>query len=243
MGWGALMGLGNGLQQVGGMLEDMNKREFAEKLAREREDRAEQREKDREARRELLERQKVSTTTADPSRGVNVLRNSFGDVIREEPMTANELAQIDRDSRKEEASLRSVLAKAQSDEFAAGNLAEDREMERQLHRARLGQISASTAASNRSNRERSLADSVANVGTGEKVNQLMAANKTLVDDLTKGTENSPADFTVGEITELADAARRAAIDQGKDVNQTFQILMRREQARRRAARDAADNGR
>lgn len=40
MGWGAMMGLGQGLQQVGGMLSDMNKEKMREQLALQREERA-----------------------------------------------------------------------------------------------------------------------------------------------------------------------------------------------------------
>lgn len=50
MSWGAMMGLGQGLQQVGGMLMDMNKEKMRERLEIEREQRAEQRELAKEKR-------------------------------------------------------------------------------------------------------------------------------------------------------------------------------------------------
>lgn len=50
MGWGAMMGLGQSLQQVGGMVLDYNKDKMQAKLEQEREARAEQRQKDKEQR-------------------------------------------------------------------------------------------------------------------------------------------------------------------------------------------------
>lgn len=50
MGWGALSGLGQGLQQVGGMISDYNKDKLQQKLELEREGRAESRQIAREQR-------------------------------------------------------------------------------------------------------------------------------------------------------------------------------------------------
>lgn len=238
MAWGALMGLGSGMQQLGGELMDMNKRQLAEKLAREREERAEERTVAREARRELLERQKVSETIINPDTGMKSLRNAYGDTIREEAMSQHELDALARDRQKEEASIQKALADSSLASAKANTFEEDRQLDREAIRARINASNASAGSSNRANRglAGALTGANADVGTGQRVNDLLAANKTLVDDLTKGTENNPALYTVDELTELAEAARRSAIGADKDVNHTFQILMRREAAKRRANR-------
>ena len=108
MSWGALAGLGQGMQQVGTILMDREKARVAEELQKQREARAEERQRAKEKRDEEREAAKVADTreVQDGNRWVRRSYNSKGYVIREEDMATNEIDAILRSQRKDEEDIR-----------------------------------------------------------------------------------------------------------------------------------------
>lgn len=223
MAWGALMGLGNGLQQVGSMLEDKSKREVAEKLAREREDRSEDRLRAKEDRQVARENAAVARVGINPTTGMKEFFNRNEELLRAEPASAYELDSLKLAQQKEQAGLAKVLADTQYSQVRANTAAGKAELDQQLLRARIGTEGARQGSLNRANRSGgSSTGATTPVGKGEAVNQLIKDFQPLIRSMTQEDEMNPEQqMSMEEIYDLANRSIDSATGASKDVGDTF----------------------
>lgn len=207
MAWGALMGLGNGLQQVGGMLEDKSKREVAEKLAREREDRSEDRLRAKEDRQVARENAAVARVGINPTTGMKEFFNRNEELLRAEPASAYELDSLKLAQQKEQAGLAKVLADTQYSQVRANTAAGKAELDQQLLRARIGTEGARQDSLNRANRD---------TGTGGSSGQ-PATREAAIEELVKSINSQlkSANMSPAEAYQYAETALAQAETQRK----------------------------
>ena len=230
--WGGLAGLGDAMVSIG---QDMSKRAFADKLEREREARAAQREIDRENRQEAKVLKTPTTTEFFERDGALFARslNKYGDSLDERLASKDEIDKRNRDRVKfdQESQARDIsLDKAL---WEQGNRDEDRQMKQRLLEAQIRaaealgtQRDASAAYSeyraagggargSRGGLDSALSDEMPSFG--KTVNQLIADNKSIIEGYDLANEDT---------TELARLALDAALRGNKDPHDTFQRLLK-----------------
>ena len=166
--WGALSGLGAGLQQFGNEWSDRAKQKLADDLQKQREERAAERELAREKRQEAARLRQVDPRNTglavDPATGqmTRILRNSDYDTLRTEALSEYEADGLRRQEQADQAKLRAQGLEAQLKQLQVDRMPQKWAQEDAMHRARLGSESAlqeqRRAAANFSNR-RGLEDS------------------------------------------------------------------------------------
>lgn len=226
--WGALSGLGAGLQQFGNDWSDREKSKLAEDLQRQREERAADRELAREQRQEAARLRQVdprnSQVEVDPSTGrmIRRLRNSeFQDIGRAE------VGEMEAESIRAQQEAQASQARARSLDAQLKELQVERApvkwgQEDAMHRARLGSESAlqtqryaSARASDRRGLESSVTDS-GPVSREQYANELVKENKAAFDR---------ADVPANERDGLATmAVQRAVIDGSTPAQAMLEIL-------------------
>ena len=233
MSWGAMMGLGQGLQQVGGMLMDMNKEKMRNQLEMERDKRKEALDIAKEQRQ--LE-QFGGSYEFDRDNGLKYRINKAGNRMADPtPISADELAAYKREQEIADldAKIKRNTAKKGGLELVLtqdkiDNAAVDRDLSRRLEEARIQSEQARAGSYSRANR---------GSGSGEdsKPTQAQAAKlltteyKSLVDSYV-GTADKPGPLSRNEVEEIAMEAARAAALQRKDPT----VIFRDELARRAA---------
>ena len=121
--WGALSGLGAGLQQFGNEWSDRAKAKLAEDLQRQREERAEERQRAAEDRREAARLRQVdpraSSVEVDPVTGqmYRQLRNSEWSNLDRVDVSQSEQESIRRQQEQAQAELRAKSLDAQLKEL------------------------------------------------------------------------------------------------------------------------------
>ena len=227
-GWGALIGLGQGLQDTAQIWNEHKKGQLSERLAKEREDRQEARDLAKEQRQAAAEAAKVdpraSAVDVDPVTGrmVTRLRNSQYQDIGVADVSDWEAEGIRSQRQKEQEEARSKGLAAQLAELNLGRLPQKWAQEDAMHRARLGSESAlqtqryaSAAASNRRGLER-LAEEEAPVSREQYASALVKDYKNDFDR---------AEVPASERDGLAlMAVQRAAIDNKSPAAAMLEIL-------------------
>ena len=225
MGWGALMGLGEGLQQAGKMWQERDKQKLAEQLEREREERAEARAIAKEERTA----QREATTVAEQrpeqdENGVWYMRgyNSAGDPIGQPRIATEGEIQSARMARdKDKASLDKLTSDAELAKFKATRAPLEAGQSDQLFEQKLRAGEADIGATNAQadyyrsggSRRRPLAEE----DTGPVPTIDVA--KALVEEY--ADLNEEFGLTPSEAMELASRVLRTAREQGKDPADTY----------------------
>ena len=221
-GWGALIGLGQGLQDTAQIWNEHKKGELAERLGKEREQRQADRDLAKEQRLAAAERAKVdrnaTSVDIDPVTGTykRTLRNSWY-----EPLGTAEVGQLEAESIRtqqeaEQAQLRTRSLDAQLKELNLGRLPEKWGQEDAMHDERLqseralqAQRYASAGASNRRGLESAVTDQGRNSATDAQT--LVSAYPELVKEYTTAPRDGQAKLSRDQVEELAHSViRRSA---------------------------------
>lgn len=228
MSWGAMMGLGQSLQGVGDMLLDHNKSKMREQLEREREDRAEQRQLDKEARDAASFKESVPELRdgvwmmVDYSKGGKVIDTKLAPQHIIQQMERQEQLH-DLEVQDKESSIESRLLKSDIDKFKVGTLEEDWNLTRREREARIGASNASirerdaraAAAAARSARPEAGGEGTVKPDA-QLVTELVELESDLVEEYMTKHKLSRA-----EVNRLAHHAIRAAREKNKDPIDTF----------------------
>ena len=230
MSWGALAGLGQGMQQVGTILMDREKARVAEELQKQREARAEERERAKETRQAEREAAKVASTreVQDGNRWVRRSYNSNGDVIREEDMATNEIDAILRSQRKDEEDIRYKgaladynVAKAEGEPLRQRILNERTQAQIDTERARQTELGVRARVAGERRTTETTPPSIA-----QAANDLVKDNRALVESYTKAAAGETPKLSQDEVNEIARASLQAAGREGKDPTHVFQRALR-----------------
>lgn len=244
--WGALSGLGAGLQQFGNEWSDRAKQKLASDLQKQREERAAERELAREQRQEAARLRQVDPRNTeidvDPTTGrmFRQLRNSEYQPLDRVEVGASEQESIRRQEEAENAKLRSQGLEATLKELQVARLPEKYAQEDAMHRARLGtegarqgSLNASARASDRRGLESAVTEQGRNSATDAQT--LIRSYDALVKDYTTGTKDNPAKLSRAEVEELAFAAVRRSAQRGdrpESVAARFREMLRAEAAKK-----------
>jgi hypothetical protein len=219
MDWGLLSGIGNALQGFGGQWTADAKEELRNKLAEDREARAEQRQVAREDR--AAQRQADTVAGYRPeidSSGVLWIQghNSAGDARGEKRMaTPSELQQYKLEQDKQKLTLEDLASRAAVNKFKAGRLESEAAQDDAYAKARLGLVNAQTNAANyrasgagggRSGRV-SLEEETAPVALSDLTSSLVAQEKKLLEEY---------GLTIAEQNMLVKSVLQQARANGKD---------------------------
>lgn len=231
MGWGAMIGGGQALQQVGSMIMDYNKAEMKNKLEMERETRQNQLQLDKEAREEA---RVVATPVGEPlvvpnGDGTMSLQglNKYGDPIEStlRPMTTFQMEQFNREQQaakdRAEANSIDVLLKRKDAER------DDEEWDL-TRRGKLATISASEAAAAASRARAANAGSSGSRGGSEKTPPTKADVETAVYDRYKSLiDETKTEYGVSEVAIQAALARAVENEakRGLPYGSTFQATL------------------
>lgn len=225
-GWGALMGLGEGLQQAGKAWQDRDKQKLADQLEREREERAEQRAIAKEERTA----QRLATTVAEQrpqqdSNGVWYMQgyNAAGTPIGEPRIATEGEIQSARMARdKDRVSLDKLTADAELAKFKADRAPLESEQEDRLFEQKLRAGEADIGATDaqaayyRSGGSRGRggleAEDTGPIPTVDVAKSLVEEYEDL---------NKEFGLTPSEAMELATRVIRTAREQGKDPADTY----------------------
>ena len=166
-GWGALIGLGQGLQDSAQMWNEAEKSKLANKLAQEREQRQADRDLAKEQRQEAARLRQVdnrlTTVDLDPTTGAmtRTFYNSENTPLSTVAVSQMEQEAIQRQRESDRAKLEAQGLEAQLKQLQVERMPQKWAQEDAMHRARLGSESAlqaqryaSAAASNRRGLER-----------------------------------------------------------------------------------------
>lgn len=249
-GWGAMMGLGQGLQSFGGMLLDHNKTKMREKLEIEREERQVQRELDKEQRaldRELIKPTEWRPTQDDSGNTYLQAFNSHGKPIQGErrdmsKYEAEEFARKQRMGELEVEGKEQTVANQGLEGQLKGFEVRDYDADRALKRRREEASIESSLASAQASRSRAMNAGSRGSSDDEASTQAQAAKlltkeyKDLISSYL-GTAEKPGPLTTAEVEEIAMEAVRAAALQRKDATVMF-----RDELARRAARNKDPEG-
>lgn len=167
MGWGVMMGLGQGLQQVSGMMLDQNKAKMAEKLELEREQRAAEREE-----RIFQRNQNTYGQTVYEQDGEGVWweidkakNNSTLDRRLAPKSKIDEFTNASRLDTLNISNIESQIEKrgleAELTRLATGSYAEDKALERQRTQAQINADNARAGSYSRANRGKAAEDGAA----------------------------------------------------------------------------------
>ncbi|UFK09610.1 hypothetical protein [Xanthomonas phage DES1] len=214
-------GISAGANYLVGVIESKRKADLERELFDKRMAMQEKIEENRAARAEAREAKKVAGDKVVQDSSGNFVRrsvNSFGDTIKEEPVTQLELDQINNTKRKDELSLESLAARAQADKFKVTNLEADRAMDledRQLdRRAKNASIESSlaSAAAARARAAKEKEDDSPPTET-QAANSLIKGNEDFVNSLTQPTLDEDGKKTGDPVMTRAqiDLYARAAI--------------------------------
>lgn len=220
--WGALSGLGAGLQQFGKEWSSQAKDKLAEDLLKQREDRAEDRQRAREQRQEAARLQQVdpraSDIIVDPTTGAmkRQLRNSNYDILNTIDVSETEAEGLRRKQATEEAELNKRSLDAQLKQMQVERTPVKWGQEDQMHNARLGseaslqqQRQASARASDRRGLESAVTDQGRNSATDAQT--LVSAYPDLVKEYTTAPRDGQAKLSRDQVEELAHSViRRSA---------------------------------
>lgn len=226
MGWGAMMGLGESLQAVGGMMSDNQKAKMAEQLALEREERAEIREQAREERK--LKRELMTPdpkqTAFDSTSGMKIIRNSAGEELRREPALPDEIRQHQFDIKKDEITLENLLSTGEATKLLnedrrrdAATYDEDRSLERRYKEAQIGAANRRGTDSDDPEDEPSQSELASVLSK-----QFPGLRKQYVDP----DGDVEGTLTADEYEEIAYESVRAAAERGADAADTFRRALK-----------------
>ena len=245
-GWGALMGLGQGLQDSAQMWNEHQKSKLAENLAKEREQRQADRDLAKEKRQAAAELARVdkdaSSVDLDPATGTfkRTLRNSRYDVLDTVAVGEMEAESIRRQREQAQAELRTKSLDAQLREINLGRLPQKWAQEDAMHRARLGSESALQTqryASARASDRRGLAasmESSAPVSREQYANELVKEYKAAFDR---------AEVPINQRDGLATAAvQRAAIDGTSPAQAMLELIREYREGAPRAGQKSPGSG-
>lgn len=223
MSWGAMMGLGQGLQGVGSMIMDYNKDKLRERLEIEREERKAAREEVKEERR--LDQWSGKTENRLGEDGVwREIRISNRGVPMNQAreLTEQEIAAIERSARKDDLSLQSLeeglrgtQLSNQKTELELSTWAEDREMAIEEHNARISQMRARALRASSSG---SGVSEEVEVGASEIASTLTSEFKDLISSYTGGDRPK---LTREEVENIAYSVAIVSVRQGRDAAQMF----------------------
>lgn len=223
MSWGAMMGLGQGLQGVGSMIMDYNKDKLRERLEIEREERKAAREEVKEERR--LDQWSGKTENRLGEDGVwREIRISNRGVPMNQAreLTEQEIAAIERSARKDDLSLQSLeeglrgtQLSNQKTELELSTWAEDRQMKREAHNARISQMRARALRASSSG---SGVSEEVEVGASEIASTLTSEFKDLISSYTGGDRPK---LTREEVENIAYSVAIVSVRQGRDAAQMF----------------------
>ena len=226
MSWGALSGLGQGLGQVSNILLEQNKEKVRQQLEKEREARADEREKAKWDRQQGAYKETQQRQLADGN-WYNVRINQAGEVMDQTPVSAQELQDITRRNRKEELGIESLEVGIEGNRaliegrglenqlkgFKVRDYDSDRAREIEYDRARI-------AATNRSNRPENRRGDAE--GSATSVSQAASALTTNYKDLVASyTSGDKPKLSREEVESIAEEAVRAAVLQRKDAGTIF----------------------
>jgi hypothetical protein len=229
MGWGALMGLGQGLQQVGGVITDNNKVKLASKLDAEKEERA-------AARAEKVRQQQL--LEPDPSRTkyemrngalYEVIPNKSGGEYEAKLASQDKIDEFNFKKNKDSISLEAATLGLTKSKKDLEGYDEDKALEREFKRSQIeenrntGQAAIMRAAG----AGRSADASAEPLTTMEAAGQLVSQYSTLT------TEARNAGVSQGDIEKLAESVMKEAKtpdDARRRFRDTLTILTRNAKA-------------
>lgn len=233
-GWGAMIGLGQGLQDTAQIWNEHKKGQLAEKLTKEREQRQSDREMAKEQRQEAARLKQVdsrnSSVDVDPATGqmVRTLRNSNYDPLNTVAVSQMEAESIRTQQEAEQAQLRTRSLDAQLKELNLGRLPEKWGQEDAMHRARLGTESArqsslyaSAGASNRRGLESSVTEE-RNSASDARI--LMDTYSDLVKEYTTAPRDGTAILTRAQAEDVAQAVIQRSVDNRLNPGQVAQAF-------------------
>lgn len=230
MGWGAMMGLGQSLQQVGGMLMDMNKEKMRNQLEMERDKRKEALDLAKEQRQ--ME-QFGGAYEFDRDNGLKYRINKAGNRMADPtPISAEEIAAYEREQEtaRLDAQIKANTAAKGGLELVlkqdeVTHLATDRDQARRIEEARLAEIKARTASHlTRASGGGSGSDSTSTVSNEQLANQLLTEYKDLTAEYAKSTDN-PNGLTREELLHMAAASVKQAQHSRQNAREIFRIAL------------------
>lgn len=227
MSWGALGGLGQGLQAVGREWGERQKQALAEKLASEREvareERAEARERRKVAKENMIER---------GGKWYNQRINSYGDVISEEAATPDQVRARARDEQLADLTLESKGLEAALRGKQVNTFDEDRQWKREdqlFDREQEERRTRASETSARASLERALSSGRGNDRNSDKppVEKSQVARQLVTDyeDLI-GSYIESGELSMQDVHAVAQSVVREATARGKDYGDSFQRALR-----------------
>lgn len=226
MGWGALMGLGNGLQQVGGMLEDKSKREMAEKLQQDREARAADRELAKEERAVARQKKAVAVERLNENTGMIDYLNSDRELIRSEQATPQQLETAKLAREKDAAQVERLIAQASLDKARAEGEPLKQSLAARLTEAKIGTETARQGSLGRSNRDSGgSGGGSTEAQTGAVVTKLVRDYNSLVNSYTRAPKDGEAALTQAQVYDIAQQAIEEAAINEEDHGEVFRKML------------------
>ena len=228
--WGGLAGLGEGLQQVG---TDMYKSALADRLEKDRELRAEERQKAKEARDEARADALVQTTEFYENADGALMKRSLnrkGDTLREDLATTDEIAKRRRDAdkakREEQMHSLDMDGKALRNALDTRRLEdydEDKSLDRQLRQAQINAANYRASGRGRGSLEDTVVDGATPpaANLGKAVLEILSTNKPIIDLMGEDVASGP------ELEELARESLLVGAREGVDPHSIFQRTLRR----------------
>jgi hypothetical protein len=233
MGYGALIGLGQGLQSVGGMLMDNNKQKLASKLDAEKEERA-------AARAEKLRQQQL--LEPDPSRTkyemrngalYQVIPNKAGGEYEAKLASQDKIDEFNFNKKKDDISLEAATLGLTKSKKDLEGYDEDKALDREYKRSQIQE-----------NRDTGLA-AVMRAGTAATAAQPAGSFEDAVDDLVKDSGDIQRQYTTAKGDEeplmtpteyrmVVKDAVKAAAQRGKDPRSFLTEALRRYVADKRS---------
>lgn len=208
MSWGVMMGIGQGLQQVGGMLLDNNKSKIRERLEMEREDRAYARQLERDAKQEAQRLSRPATWHEVEIGGQWAMqaRNADGTTLDgvTRPMTAVEIEDFNQKRTKAEQD----AEKSRLELLLTGKKVDTYDEDRALDRRKTEASIESSLATAQAARSRAMADkdSGDTPPTNEQLATTLVKEYEGVIEQYAQSETNPDGLTPSEVLQLANAA-------------------------------------
>ena len=229
MAWGALIGLGEGLKQTGSMIHDLNKQKLAEKLEKEREDRAEAR-KIRAEKRDQASYGETRTFQNDKGVWVQQKFNKAGEPMGEPTIAPSNVADdLTTQQETAKANLENAVLQGNVLRSDLEYLPEKRDLERREAESQIAYRQGSLA--NEARRESRLARGALEKEVApsfyDAVDQLIKDSADLRAQYTKPDNDGFAPLTPAQYREVVEESVRAAAQRGLDARAVLRGALER----------------
>ena len=215
MGWGAMIGLGSGLQQVGGMLMENNKQKLADKLEKDKEARAEAR-ADKVYARDQASFDHTAVEQNPEGVWMQVDYAKSGDKLDSRLAPANVITEMNTKQQADKVSLENAILNGKKTQAELDYLPEKQDLDRRDTESQIAYRKTQGLADiTRANNSGSGKDSTT-PGFYDAVDQLVKDSSDLQQQYTKAPEGGEATMTASEYRSVVEASVKAAAQRHLD---------------------------